>query len=147
MDHIISAAPAAEEQATDGIAIAGAAITIELIELIRKGLDVKALKAFSEESGFGIHELAVYARIPSRTMARRLREGKFPQDESERLVRIMSLFAKTKRLLSSAERAKRWLTTPKISFNGQTPLEFADTDLGAREVEYLLINIEYGSFF
>jgi len=43
------------------------------------------------------------------------------------------------------ERAMDWLSTPNHLFGGKSPEEFAKTG-GAKEVERILIRIEYGVF-
>jgi hypothetical protein len=39
-----------------------------------------------------------------------------------------------------------WFTSPKIPLDGKTPLECADTEIGAKEVEDLLGRLEHGVF-
>ena len=39
-----------------------------------------------------------------------------------------------------------WLTRPARAFNGQRPLDFAETEMGAREVEDLIGRIEHGVY-
>ena len=44
------------------------------------------------------------------------------------------------------ESAAEWLKTPNLSLGDKTPLEYADTEVGAREVENLLGRIDYGVY-
>ncbi len=49
-------------------------------------------------------------------------------------------------VLESAENARQWLASPQVGLGGAVPLEYAETELGAREVEDLLGRIEYGVY-
>ena len=40
----------------------------------------------------------------------------------------------------------RWLTSPKKALDNEQPIQYARTELGAREVENLLGRLEYGVF-
>ena len=44
------------------------------------------------------------------------------------------------------EKARRWLTKPKIRFEERSPLTMMHTDLGSRQVEEMLIQIDEGMF-
>jgi putative toxin-antitoxin system antitoxin component (TIGR02293 family) len=43
-----------------------------------------------------------------------------------------------------ADAARRWLTTAQPALGGDKPLEYAATEVGAREVEDLIGRLEYG---
>ncbi len=49
-------------------------------------------------------------------------------------------------MLEGEEAAREWLKSPLPALAGKTPLEFADTEPGAQEVEDLLGRIEHGVF-
>jgi putative toxin-antitoxin system antitoxin component (TIGR02293 family) len=49
-------------------------------------------------------------------------------------------------VLESEENARQWLTSPQFGLGGEVPLEYAGTEVGAREVEDLLGRIEYGVY-
>ena len=48
--------------------------------------------------------------------------------------------------MESIENGRRWLASPQVGLGGAIPLEFAETEVGAREVENLLGRIEYGVY-
>ena len=49
-------------------------------------------------------------------------------------------------VLESQENARRWLSAPHVGLGGAVPLEYAATEVGAREVDDLLGRIEYGVY-
>jgi putative toxin-antitoxin system antitoxin component (TIGR02293 family) len=49
-------------------------------------------------------------------------------------------------VLESEEGARRWLNSPQVGLGGEIPLDYAQTEVGAREVEDLLGRIEFGVY-
>jgi putative toxin-antitoxin system antitoxin component (TIGR02293 family) len=45
------------------------------------------------------------------------------------------------------EETQRWLTTPHAALAHETPLDFATTEIGSREVENLVGRLEHGIKF
>jgi putative toxin-antitoxin system antitoxin component (TIGR02293 family) len=121
--------------------------TDELIREVRKGLSFKALQSLSRESGISVPELASIIEIPDRTLARRKAAGRLARDESERLLRISSIFEKTLELFNGdVPEAVAWLRRPRRALADHTPLAYSGSELGAREVENLIGQLEYGVF-
>ena len=94
----------------------------------------------------GAKTLADVANIATRTLSRRRKEGRLHTDESERLYRIAALYDRSLEVLGDRETANAWFKAPKTALSGKTPLEFSDTEPGAREVEDLLGRLEHGVF-
>ena len=72
-----------------GIQSAG---TLELIEQLEAGFPFDALRRFETNSGVASVELISIRGIPGRTLARRRTAGRLAPEESERLLRISSVF-------------------------------------------------------
>jgi putative toxin-antitoxin system antitoxin component (TIGR02293 family) len=125
-------------------------------------LDDYALMAAQVTEGFSVQtafelgaaldisreQLATVIGIPERTLHRRLQhDERLRTDESERVWRVQRLFRKAAEVFESDRRAREWFVSshPK-ALGGKTPLEFAATEPGAREVENLLGRIEHGVF-
>jgi putative toxin-antitoxin system antitoxin component (TIGR02293 family) len=49
-------------------------------------------------------------------------------------------------VMESLDDGRRWLNSPQVGLGGAIPLEYAETEVGAREVEHLLGRIEYGVY-
>jgi putative toxin-antitoxin system antitoxin component (TIGR02293 family) len=67
-------------------------------------------------------------------------------EESDRVVRFARILRKSLEVLESDENARQWLNARQYGLGGATPLEFARTECGAREVEDLLTRIEHGVY-
>jgi len=63
---------------------------------------------------------------------------------SDRLYRLARLFQLTHDVLESPESAREWLRSPQIGLDSRVPLDLMTSEAGSREVEALLMRIEYG---
>jgi putative toxin-antitoxin system antitoxin component (TIGR02293 family) len=111
-------------------------------EALQEGVPRSAFDQLRADLGVSNEELADVLGIPTRTLARRT--DRFKPNESERLLRIGSAWAKALAVLEDPAAARRWMTQPKLALGGLTPLRCCDTEIGAREVESLLGRIEHG---
>jgi len=118
----------------------------QVIAALKAGLPVGSFNRLQTVLAIRAHELAGIVQIPVRTLSRRQREKHLDIDESERVLRIGSLFDRTVEVLGGEEQARLWLKSPQRALGGRTPLEYADTEPGAREVEDILGRLEYGVF-
>ena len=92
-------------------------------------------------------ELAAIIGIPATTLARRKRSGTLTPPESDRLVRIARLEEMAAAMMrGDAAAAGRWLRTHHELLDGETPLERAATETGARDVEHLIGRLRHGVF-
>ena len=67
--------------------------------------------------------------------------------ESDRLVRFALLKdAALEMMHGNGAATRQWLRTPLEVLGGETPLEHADTELGARDVEDLIRRTQHGIF-
>jgi putative toxin-antitoxin system antitoxin component (TIGR02293 family) len=121
--------------------------TAHLVCQIEAGLRFKTLESLAALSGLSATVIASTLGIPERTLARRKAAGRFAPDESERLLRISTIFEKAVELFEGdVSAAVTWLTSPKRALGRQSPLAYSRTELGAREVENLIGRLEHGVF-
>jgi putative toxin-antitoxin system antitoxin component (TIGR02293 family) len=121
--------------------------TDHLVRQIEAGLPFKTLKYLAALSGLPVTLIALTVGIPERTLARRKAAGRFAPDESERLLRISTVFEQAVELFEGdIAGAVAWLTSPKRVLGNRTPLAYSRTEVGAREVESLIGRLEYGVF-
>jgi putative toxin-antitoxin system antitoxin component (TIGR02293 family) len=119
--------------------------TSELMRQIERGFSFETLLRLEANSGVSLTLLASLIGIPKRTLARRRAAGKIEPDESERLLRVSTLFEKcVEQFEGDVPSAVNWLTSPKRALSHQPPLLYARTELGASEVEELMGRLEHG---
>jgi putative toxin-antitoxin system antitoxin component (TIGR02293 family) len=117
-----------------------------LSEWIRAGLPVQELKELQTGLAVSMEKLGNILGISRATLQRRLSDGRLDPAESDHLVRFARLVGKAIEVLESGENAREWLNAPQHGLGGAVPLEYAGTEVGAREVENLLGRIEYGVY-
>ncbi len=115
------------------------------INAVKQGLPYAEFEDLRGRLGVSATALAAAISISERTLARRKKEGRFKPDESDRLHRIVRLYRRAVEVLGE-DAAAEWLTTPKRFLGGKTPLEFADTEIGAYEIDQALGRLEHGVF-
>lgn len=125
----------------------GSENTQKLIALCKAGLSAKIFDEVANCLQVPDIRLANIISITKSTLIRRKREGRLSFEESERLYRIVRLFDMAEKLFGSTEHAREWLNTPSGDFEGKPPLEYADNEIGAREVEAVLDRIGDGVVF
>jgi len=115
----------------------------DLAALVEKRLPATTIKSLV--SG-GLSDAEVYELIvPRRTLAHRIaRHQPLSKEESDKAVRVARITTMAERAFRDAEKAWRWLRKPKRRFAGKTPIEMLATEAGARLVEEMIFQFEYG---
>jgi putative toxin-antitoxin system antitoxin component (TIGR02293 family) len=116
------------------------------ISRVRQGLPFEEFAALRQMLGINEERLAALLEMSRATLHRRKKSGHLERPESDRLLRFARLWARATHALGGVENARSWLLEPAIAFQGECPLDFADTELGAREVEAVLGRLEHGVF-
>jgi len=129
---------------TLGILAAGPA---QIAALIHAGLPFHRLARYQKATALPWEKIARIIAIPLRTLSRRQKEGRLTPEESDRLWRAATLFDLALDLFEGdLPAARRWLQQPQPALGNASPLDFASTDIGAREVENLIGRLEHGIF-
>jgi putative toxin-antitoxin system antitoxin component (TIGR02293 family) len=115
-----------------------------LLARARAGFPFASLSAVASGFAIGSEEMTAILDLPERTLARRKREKRLRADESDRLLRLGRIVALAEDVLGNRSKARHWLHDRNRALGGATPLSRLDTDLGAREVENILLRIAHG---
>lgn len=115
---------------------------------VKAGLPVKEFDVLRRLLGLTTAALAEKVGISLATLSRRRHRSEvLDAGHSDRVLRFARLFRLAVALYDGDESAARtWLTTPARALDGRTPLDFADTEAGAREVENLIGRLEHGVY-
>ena len=117
-----------------------------VIERVRAGLPIAEFQAMQERLGVSEARLGGWLGISRATLHRRKKSGHLDRAESDCLARYARLVSRAAVTLGGIAAARSWLAAPAVAFRGECPLDFADTETGAREVEALLGRLEHGVF-
>ncbi|MGH7973853.1 MAG: type II RES/Xre toxin-antitoxin system antitoxin [Limisphaerales bacterium] len=121
--------------------------TNTVIKVLERGLPVTELTALQSSLAVSAERLAPMLGISKATFHRSKETGqKLKPSVSDRVVRFAKLLGKAVKALGDMEAAKQWLNSPQFGLGGAVPLDYAKSELGAREVENLLGRIEYGVY-
>ena len=115
----------------------------ELRQAVEEGLPVEALDSavrYVVGGERGAAELR-YGIVPKATLHRRER---LTAEESQKLERLARIAALAEEVWEDRALAHEFLTSPQPQLDGERPVDLARSDLGAREVEELLLGLEYG---
>jgi len=113
---------------------------------IHAGLSFRAVLNLQKALDLPMQRVASVLGMSRATLHRRKLQGKIDQKESEKLVRYQRLLKKAEDVFGDAESARKWLTYPQPGLGKAVPLDFAKTEIGAREVENLLGRLEYSVY-
>ncbi len=120
--------------------------TQQLIDGVQTGLAVSEMEALGAALDEPMDRLAPRLGISKATWQRRKSTGRLGKEESDRVVRFARLMGKALEIFETEPDARRWLNSPQYGLGGAIPLDYAETEIGAREVEDLLGRIEYGVY-
>jgi putative toxin-antitoxin system antitoxin component (TIGR02293 family) len=115
----------------------------DLVSLVEKRLPPGAIKSLVRG---GLSDAEVYQLIvPRRTLAHRIAKHQpLSREESDKAVRVARITTMAERAFHDSEKAWRWLRKPKRRFESKTPIQMLATEAGARLVEEMIIQFEYG---
>ena len=118
-----------------------------LVERLREGLPMAEFRSLRELLLIPEEELGRLLGISPATLNRRKKAmSKLTTTESEHIVRFARLFGQTLEVFEDEDATRDWLKTDNPGTAGESPLSYADTEFGAREVENLLGRIDHGVF-
>lgn len=118
----------------------------EMIRQIQQGLRFRELEALQNNIEMPLEQLAGKLAISRSTLQRRKVTGRLSPDESDKVLRFSRLLGQAAELFGDIGRARAWLKHPQHGLGGAVPLDYAETEIGAREVENLLGRMKHGVY-
>jgi len=116
----------------------------DLALAVRRRLPLAALKGLAL-AGLTEQEIERFV-IPQRTRRHRAdKQQPLTIDESDRAVRLLRVQSLAEDAFGGTEKAHIWLRRPLAELNGETPLDIAQTEAGARVIETILAKIAWGA--
>jgi putative toxin-antitoxin system antitoxin component (TIGR02293 family) len=116
----------------------------DLALAVRRRLPLAALQGLSK-AGLTDQEIERFV-IPQRTRRHRQEKNQpLTVEESDRAVRLVRVQTITEETFGDAAKASAWLRRPLAALSGETPLEIAQTESGARVIETMLAKIAWGA--
>jgi len=117
---------------------------LELAQAVRQGFSPAVTDELFNGSILSKSDME-HLIMPRRTLTHRKNKGeRLTREESGRVARVARIVALSIETFGNLVKASRWLHKPKRGLRGQTPIEFLDTEEGARIVEDWLFRIAHG---
>ena len=115
----------------------------DIAEAVESGLPKHSLERVVDRAGFeGPARLKLMHRVvPAATWKRRHRLKLVESEKTERLARVIAL---AELLWDDEAEARRFLSTPHPELGRRKPIEAGLTELGARQVEDVVMRALYG---
>ena len=123
---------------------------IDFDALIKRGIPLGVISHIKREFNLPDEVIARIIGVSPRTVSRRRRTVKIPAKErlspveSDRVYRFARIVAIAEDVFEDKKEALEWLNNPQYGLGGRVPFDLLQTDAGAREVEELLLRIDYG---
>ena len=120
--------------------------TLDLHHSIASGLPVKCVIYFKEHSRLSNRYMCRALGVSEKTFIRwqddpaKLLDPVF----SDRLVRTAKIMGLAEEVLEDGDNARQWLSKPQSALGNEIPQDLLSTDIGASEVEDLLLRMEHG---
>ncbi len=120
--------------------------TLDLHHSIVAGLPVRCVIHFKEYTGLSNTHMCRALGVSEKTFIRwqddpaKLLDSVF----SDRLVRTAKVMGLAEEVLEDADNASAWLSRPQSALGNEIPQELLRTDIGAKQVEDLLLRMEHG---
>lgn len=118
---------------------------LQLIRMVREGLDYPAFERFSAEAPFSAAEWAAYLHLSERTIQRYKKEqSSFEPPQTERILEIVLLFQQGEKVFGQKEKFNTWLNATSVALGNMKPKELLDSSFGINLLKDELIRIEHG---
>jgi putative toxin-antitoxin system antitoxin component (TIGR02293 family) len=126
--------------------LGGVTEAADFVHAVRHGLPYASLEALSCALQADLGEVSAVVGIATRTLARRKHERVLSPIESDRLYRVAHVMQLAATTLGGLVKTRLWLQRENRALGGHTPLSLLDTEIGGRQVEEALIQLNHGIF-
>ncbi|TFF35908.1 type II RES/Xre toxin-antitoxin system antitoxin [Mucilaginibacter psychrotolerans] len=120
--------------------------TENAIDKIRDGLPKQAIDTVLAKTNISRTQLSNILHISTRQLNRYEKDERLSIEQSNFLYEFTRIYTRGLDILGDAASIDAWLARPNMALGEVSPIELLDTGEGARMVNDLLSNIEYGFY-
>ena len=117
---------------------------LNIIALIRRGLDKKTVYRIAGLMGISIEVMCSLVHLSPRTLQRKKEDEYLGPLVSEHTITLARILIHGVAALGSLTGFQAWLKAPRAALGGLTPLSLMDTAVGCELVDEVLGRIEHG---
>ena len=118
---------------------------LQLVDVIQRGLQRKALDHLARRSHLPLPVLAAAVDLSVRTLQRYTPAQRLKADATDRLVQLATLYAEGFDLFGE-EKFRHWMESSIPTLGSRKPVEFINSTVGIRMLRDILGRIEHGVF-
>ncbi len=118
---------------------------LDMVKAVRKGFKVDVIEQIIS-GGLSRKEVELLIIKKSTLAHRKSHNQPLSPSESEYALRVARILALAEETFANSKKAHLWLRRPNRSLMNKKPLDFLDTEEGARIIETTLGKIAYGLF-
>jgi putative toxin-antitoxin system antitoxin component (TIGR02293 family) len=128
------------------VGISDANEPLALHRLVLAGIPARCVVYFKTNSGLSNVFISHLLGVSEKTFSRWQEHPKksIGAVASDRLLRSAKVIALAEGVLESRENARAWMSQPQAPLNNTVPQDLLTTDVGAQQVEDLLLKMEHG---
>ncbi|MDT0631418.1 type II RES/Xre toxin-antitoxin system antitoxin [Rubrivirga litoralis] len=116
----------------------------DTVRALRDGLPASRADALASALDLPVSRVAELLGVSASTLSRRRRSGRLGRSESERVYRFGQLVERAAEAFGTMEVGSEWLKRPNWALGREAPIEYADTEPGALQVDRVIGRIEHG---
>lgn len=131
------------ETALQLLGIQGRHTSVEMVELLERGLTKRNYLKAKKNTGFSHQVMAVVLSVSTKTLEGKKSNDRLSDTASERLLKLAEVAALGNHVFNSADLFKEWLQRPLRPLGGKKPVELMVNMYGLETVKTLLGRIEH----
>lgn len=121
---------------------------MQMAELVAQGLPKESAFHLQGLLALNDQRLSKSLGVSAKTLGRLRKSagGQLSSLQSDRVYRLARVFGLATDVFEDQGAAREWLLSAQVGLGNRIPIELMQSEAGAREVEDLLLRIEYGVF-
>ena len=120
--------------------------TADLVDLTRKGLNVKFVSDVMIYTGMNNKELSNALPISERQLVRYTEGTLLKPEVTERLLRLLHIYDQGYDLFGDREAFQSWMRSPNWGLGQISPISLMDTSFGIDMVETVIVRLAHGVY-
>ena len=134
------------ETAFQLLGVAGNPSSVEVVELLEKGLTKRNYLKAKEFTGFSHQEMATVLSVSTKTLEGKKGNDRLSDTASERLLKLAEIASLGHFIFNNYDLFREWLQKPLRPLGGKKPVELMVNMYGLETVKNLLGRIEQGVY-
>jgi putative toxin-antitoxin system antitoxin component (TIGR02293 family) len=119
--------------------------TMELLNLVTKGVSASVLTQFARALNFSMSQIARLVGMSPKELDRKLKNNEvLDADATERTLYLISVYDELMEYFEDSKKAQLWLSTPRKALEGKSPNELLKTRAGVDVVLNAISVMKHG---